>query len=225
MPELPEVETVCVGIAPHITGKTITEVTLRRPDIRFPIPKTLPMQLENHRVQAMKRRAKYILIYMDNDYVLVIHLGMSGKLILETNMPNQLDKHDHVLFRLNDGQVMVFRDPRRFGIITGCEADALASHPLFAHLGPEPLGEDFDGTYLYRQFQKRKGAAKPVLMDQKLVVGVGNIYASEALFRAGVNPERPANKISQKSCNAIGSSIKAVLQDAMLLAAPLCVIM
>src|SRR5690606_29578577 len=149
-------------------------------------------------IEEVGRRAKYILIRLDNGYTMMAHLGMSGRMMVFSRLPEKAEKHDHIRFLLNDGQAMVFSDPRRFGLLTGYATEEIASHPLLASLGPEPLGREFTADYLYNQLQRRKQAVKPALMDQKLVVGVGNIYAAEALYRTGMHPERAANEVTKK---------------------------
>lgn len=215
MPELPEVETVCRGLRQSVIGREIEQVELRRRHIRVPIPEDLPERLQGATIQKVERRAKYVLIYMDNNYVMIIHLGMSGRLMVLSGLPEEFAKHDHVAFMLSDGQVILFNDPRRFGVITGCDAGDLAQHPMLAALGPEPLCDDFDAAYLYGLCKTRKQPIKPFLMDQKWVVGVGNIYASESLFTSNIHPERPANKITLKEATALVASIKATLLSAI----------
>lgn len=215
MPELPEVETVCRGLRAAMMGRHIDEVVLRRQKIRIPIPADLPEQVQGAKVTSVERRAKYLIIHLDNGYGILGHLGMSGRMMVFSRLPHTPEKHDHVYFMLNDGQVVVFNDPRRFGLITGCASADMQQHPLLRALGPEPLGEEFTAEYLYSQLQRRKQAVKPVLMDQKLVVGVGNIYAAEALFATGINPERPANEISKKQCKELVRAIQVVLEAAI----------
>lgn len=215
MPELPEVETVCRGLRQSVIGRRVEQVELRRRHIRVPIPDDLPERLEGAAIQRVERRAKYVLIYMDNDYVMIVHLGMSGRLMVLSVIPDEYAKHDHAAFILSDGQVMLFNDPRRFGVITGCDARDLPHHPMLVGLGPEPLSVDFDGEYLYNLCASRKQPIKPLLMDQKWVVGVGNIYASEALFTSKILPERPANSISRKQANLLAESIKTTLLSAI----------
>lgn len=214
MPELPEVETVCRGLRSAIIGRQIDEVVLHREKIRVPIPEDFIERVQGGKVLAVERRAKYILITLDNDYCIIGHLGMSGRMMVFSE-PQEPKKHDHVEFILSDGQVVVFNDPRRFGLMVGASCADVVNHPLLSILGPEPLGEDFTAEYLYSQLQKRKQSIKPVLMDQKLVVGVGNIYVAEALYRVGINPECPANKISKAKCKQLVSAIELVLGDAI----------
>lgn len=215
MPELPEVETVCRGLRASMVGRRIEEVQLRRASIRVPVPSDLPKRITGARVKNVERRAKYILITMDNDYCLLVHLGMSGRMMVFSPAPQELHKHDHVLFHLEDGQAVIFNDPRRFGLVTGAPCPDIPAHPFLAGLGLEPLSEAFDAEYLFGKLQKRKQAIKPALMDQKLVVGVGNIYASEALFKSGIHPERPANEIDKEKCRQLVMAIRSVLDAAI----------
>lgn len=215
MPELPEVETVCRGLRGSILGRHIDEVVVRRAKIRIPVPEELPERMQGARINAVERRAKYILMHLDNGYTMLGHLGMSGRMMVFSRLPEAAEKHDHIHFLLNDGQAIVFNDPRRFGLVTGCDTEAVAAHPLLVGLGPEPLGAEFTGDYLYSQLRRRKSAVKPVLMDQKLVVGVGNIYASEALFRTGIHPEQPANEITCRQAAALVLAIRDVLEAAI----------
>lgn len=215
MPELPEVETVRRGLEASILGRHIDEVVLRRDAIRIPIPADFAERVQGGCVQSVERRAKYLLIHLDNGYSILAHLGMSGRMMVFSRLPEKVEKHDHVYFLLSDGQAVVFNDPRRFGLVTGGEGATIHQHALLGAMGPEPLGEDFTPDYLYGQLQRRKQAVKPVLMDQKLVVGVGNIYAAEALFRCGINPERPANRINKKQASALVTAIRAVLEEAI----------
>lgn len=215
MPELPEVETVCRGLHANIVGRHIDEVIVRRAKIRITVPEDLPARMQGACVKAVERRAKYILMHLDNGYTMIGHLGMSGRMMVFSTLPQEAGKHDHIYFMLNDGQAVVFNDPRRFGLVTGCDTAAVYTHPLLVHMGPEPLGQDFTADYLYSQLRKRKSAIKPVLMDQKLVVGVGNIYASEALYRTGIHPERVANKVTRKQAGLLVQAIRDVLEAAI----------
>lgn len=215
MPELPEVETVCRGLRASMVGRRMENIQIRRAMIRLPVPPDLPKRIAGAYVKAVERRAKYILITMDNGYCLLVHLGMSGRMMVFSTAPQELHKHDHVLFKLDDGQTVIFNDPRRFGLVIGAPCTEIAAHPLLAGLGPEPLSEAFNAEYLFHKLQKRKQHIKPALMDQKLVVGVGNIYASEALFKSGINPERPANEIDKEKYQQLVTAIHSVLNAAI----------
>jgi len=208
MPELPEVETVRTELQRHITGKTIGEIDLRRTSIRIPIPDL--SGLHGKEISRIERRAKYLLIHFSKfKDSLVIHLGMSGKILLGIGMERK--KHDHVVFHFTDGSEMSFNDARRFGIVT-LKSQAKS---LFEHLGPEPFSDEFDATYLFNKLKTRKSPIKPAIMDQTLVVGVGNIYASEALFRTKLSPKTPANKIPSAKLTELIKNIRTVLQDSI----------
>jgi formamidopyrimidine-DNA glycosylase len=212
MPELPEVETVRCGLETALKGATIRKVTLRRKDLRIPFPKSMAETLAGRTIASISRRAKYLLFYFDSNDVLVAHLGMTGRFSIE-NAPKP-GKHDHAIFELADGRSVVFNDARRFGLMQLVEKNTLPAHPLFSHLGPEPLDKAFSANYLDGVLEKRKGPIKVALMDQAVVVGVGNIYASEALFLAGIDPRKPAYKVA-KQAKSITQAIRAVLNDAI----------
>jgi formamidopyrimidine-DNA glycosylase len=214
MPELPEVETVCRGLEPVLIGQVITKVDVRRKDLRKPFPKGLKTRIESAKVTHITRRAKYIQAHLDNGFVLVIHLGMSGRIVFHP-ADYKPQTHDHFILHMQDGQQIVLNDPRRFGIVDLVAVDDLESHALFSHLGPEPLSNGFSGPVLAQALAGKKAAIKQVIMDQTIVVGVGNIYASEALFMAGINPEKPAGKVKADQAEALVSAIKKVLQKAI----------
>ena len=212
MPELPEVETTRRGIAPHIEGKTVSDVIVRHHQLRWPVPHGLKAKLAGHKVKSVSRRAKYLLIEFDHG-TLILHLGMSGSLrIIDGDLP--ADKHDHVDIVFEHSQSLRLTDPRRFGCVLWCK-DAPQQHKLIAHLGPEPLSDAFTGDYLYSQSRGRKSNIKQFIMDGKIVVGVGNIYASESLFLAGINPKRIAGKISRERYEKLAAAIKQVLTAAI----------
>lgn len=213
MPELPEVETVKRGLSPHLLNRRITGVTVRNPRLRWPIAPTLPAHLHNRTVRALDRRGKYLIVTLDNGHRVLLHLGMSGRiLVVPANTP--LRKHDHVDWQLDSGEVMRFYDPRRFGAMLEWPADD-ALHPLLAHLGPEPFSEAFDGDYLFKASRARAAAVKSFIMDGQIVVGAGNIYASESLFRAGVRPTRAAGKVTRAEYARLASAIRTVLAEAI----------
>lgn len=208
MPELPEVETTCRGIAPHITGKTVQQVLVREPRLRWPVPADLAQVIEGHRLLSVSRRAKYLLLEFEHGHA-IWHLGMSGSLrIVAANNPPMA--HDHVDWLFDDGTVLRYRDPRRFGALLWC-AGAPDQHELLRHLGPEPLSDAFSGEYLFQRSRGRKQAVKTFLMDGRIVVGVGNIYANEALFQAGIRPDRAAGRISSARYMRLTEQVKAVL--------------
>jgi len=212
MPELPEVETTLRGLAPHLTGQQVGDVIIRNPRLRWPIPADLPELLRGRTIRRMWRRAKYLLVEFDHG-TLILHLGMSGSLRL-LSTPTPVQAHEHFDLVLQNGTLMRLRDPRRFGAVLWHEGDVFA-HPLLAALGPEPLEKDFDGEYLYAATRKRKAAIKLVIMDNQVVVGVGNIYANEALFRAGIKPQLAAGKLSRERCALLSKTIREVLRAAI----------
>ncbi|WP_417547723.1 bifunctional DNA-formamidopyrimidine glycosylase/DNA-(apurinic or apyrimidinic site) lyase [Marinobacter segnicrescens] len=213
MPELPEVETTRRGIAPHSESKTVAELIIRDPRLRWPVPDNLPALLVGQTLQEADRRAKYLLLHFDHGTV-IVHLGMSGSLrvITDTSPPQ---KHDHIDLVFTDGLRLRFNDPRRFGCWLWAEEPA--AHPLLASLGPEPLGEEFNGRYLFRKSRDRKTPIKSFLMDNRVVVGVGNIYANEALFKTGIHPGRPAGRISAARYHQLAEAIREVLSAAILM--------
>ncbi len=213
MPELPEVETTRRGISPHIQHNTIRSVTIRNPRLRWPIDAALPKRLKGRIIDDVERRGKYLLIRVENG-TLLWHLGMSGSLrILLQHEPPKT--HDHVDITFNDGKILRYNDPRRFGAVVWTEAPA-EEHALLHHLGPEPLEEEFNADYLYTKSRKRQQAIKSWIMDSKIVVGVGNIYANEALFYSGIHPLKAAGKITRKQCEKLVEEIKRILQAAIL---------
>ena len=212
MPELPEVETTRRGIAPVLKGRRIAGVVVREPRLRWRVPKTLPSAVVGQSVRGVRRRAKYLLIDLERGS-LVLHLGMSGSLrVVPRDTPPVA--HDHVDIVLDSGRALRFNDPRRFGTLLWVEGDPLA-HPLLRRLAPEPLGADFNADYLWRVTRKRSASIKQVLMNSQLVVGIGNIYASEALFRARVNPRRAAGRLRREELARLVRGIKAVLNLAI----------
>jgi formamidopyrimidine-DNA glycosylase len=212
MPELPEVETTRSGIAPHVEGQVVAEVVLRRRKLRYPVPRTLLADLPGQMVERVERRAKYLLLRCETGTVL-IHLGMSGSLrLVAADVP--AEKHDHIDIVFENGQALRLRDPRRFGAVLWLAGEPM-EHKLLAALGPEPLSDEFDADYLYQRSRKRKQAVKQFIMDSHTVVGVGNIYASEALFRAGIRPQLAAGRLSRRRCELLVESIQEVLGQAI----------
>jgi len=209
MPELPEVETTRLGILP-LEGQTVAQVDIRFPTLRWPIPEHLTTSLVSKQLKKITRRAKYLLCEFDHGYLL-LHLGMSGRLcLLDTQYPPE--KHDHFDVVFESGHVMRLRDPRRFGAVLWLDD---LQHALLASLGPEPLEEDFNANYLFDKLQRKKSAIKVAIMQSQLVVGVGNIYAAESLFRARLHPEKPANELTRSECVRLVETIKATLEDAL----------
>ncbi len=214
MPELPEVETVARGLAKILEGKTIEKALVRRPDLRLPFPKGLAAKLKGLRVLHIGRRAKYVLMHLSNDLVLLIHLGMSGRILLgQGTVPT--GKHAHFVLLMQDGAWACLEDPRRFGCVDLLDADSQDRHPLLAGLGPEPFDSKLDARLFMQRLARKKGPIKPALMDQALIAGVGNIYASEALFRARLSPERPCNSLTEQECEALLQALRQVLEEAI----------
>jgi formamidopyrimidine-DNA glycosylase len=216
MPELPEVETTRRGLAPHVEGRTVSDVVLRRPDLRWPIPPEVVALLPGRRIEAVRRRAKYLLLDTDAGSAL-LHLGMSGSLrVLPAATP--VEAHDHVDILLDKRgrdpvRVLRFNDPRRFGCLLWQPPGE--THELLRGLGPEPLSGDFDGDYLFARSRGRKAPVKTFLMDQGIVVGVGNIYAAEALFEAGISPLREAGRVSRDRYRSLADAVKRILAHAI----------
>src|SRR5688500_16148598 len=216
MPELPEVETTRRGLAPHVEGRRVSNVVLRRPDLRWPIPYEVVSLLPGQRVQAVRRRAKYLLLDTEAGSAL-LHLGMSGSLrVLPADAP--VRTHDHVDIALEPAgrqgaRVLRFNDPRRFGCLLWQPPGQ--THELLADLGPEPLSDAFDGDYLFALSRGRTAPVKTFLMDQRVVVGVGNIYVAEALFAAGVSPLRAAGKVSRERYQRLAEEVRLVLGHAI----------
>lgn len=212
MPELPEVETTRGGIAPHITGQRVTGVTIRNRSLRWPISRGLENGLTGQRIESVERRAKYLLLRTANGCA-IIHLGMSGH--LRFARPDEpADKHDHWDMRFANKKILRLNDPRRFGALLWIRTDPLR-HPLLKNLGPEPLTTEFDGKALFQRSRNRRVAIKSFIMDSRTVVGVGNIYASESLFRAGIHPLRAAGRISLARYEILADQIKAVLTESI----------
>ncbi|MDO5620873.1 MAG: bifunctional DNA-formamidopyrimidine glycosylase/DNA-(apurinic or apyrimidinic site) lyase [Paracoccus sp. (in: a-proteobacteria)] len=220
MPELPEVETVRQGLIPVLEGQQITRLELRRPDLRWPMPPDLVQMATGARVDALRRRSKYILMDLDRGGSILLHLGMSGRLLVQGDAmaqfhrdPAVLPRHDHVVFHTGAGGVVVFNDARRFGMVDLVREGQ--EHPLLAHLGPEPLSPDFSPGYLRAVFANRRAPVKAALLDQRIVAGLGNIYVSEALHRAGIDPRRAAGRIGAARLAALVGYVRDVLTEAI----------
>ena len=212
MPELPEVEVTCRSIKPHLVKQHVTNVIVRNPRLRWPIPDDLKKILTGLKISSVTRRGKYLLIDC-SEGTLILHLGMSGSLLVQhTRIPPQ--KHDHFDLILDNSITLRLRDPRRFGAVLWTTDDIL-SHWLLAHLGPEPLSEAFNGTLLYKNTRNRGASIKETLMNNRIVVGVGNIYANEAIFRAGINPKTAACEISLNRYTMLVTAIKKTLELAI----------
>lgn len=216
MPELPEVETVMRGLEPVFVGAEIESVTLRRKDLRIPFPENMEARLKGVRVKFLKRRAKYILAHLDDGNILVIHLGMSGKVsIVAADEAYDIQKHDHLIIGLKSGVRLVYNDPRRFGMVFLMEEATWQEHPSFKSLGPEPLGNEFSGPILAQRLKGKKTSIKQALLDQKIVVGVGNIYACEALYASGISPTKRAGLIKGALAEKLVVAIRDILTRAI----------
>jgi formamidopyrimidine-DNA glycosylase len=233
MPELPEVETVRRGLEPALAGKRITRVVLKRRDLRIPFPRDLAERLTGRRVEALERRAKYILVHLEGGDTLIVHLGMSGRFTVYgpnssamAEKPGRFlhkvaddgsgeGKHDHVVLETEEGHRLVYTDHRRFGLMTLSPRAELSVHKLFKRLGPEPLSEAFTGAALSRALKGKKTPIKSALLDQRVVSGLGNIYVCEALHRAGISPKRLARSVAGPRAEKLVPIIKAVLNEAI----------
>ncbi len=214
MPELPEVETLKTYLGEYVVGKVIKGFEQRRPKLRYPLAANLDSIVLSSKITSVHRRAKYLIINLDNGYSLIIHLGMSGRFTLQP--PSyQYRLHDHVIFLLVDSFSLVFNDPRRFGMIWHAKTAEL-EFQFFSKLGPEPLSDDFNADYLKRQLACCRAPVKTALMDSKVVVGVGNIYASESLFLAKISPEKPSCSLAANQLDNLVASVKQVLTSAIL---------
>jgi formamidopyrimidine-DNA glycosylase len=220
MPELPEVETVRRGLIPHLEGRVIARAEARRPDLRWPLPVDLVQVLTGARVTTLRRRSKYLLLDLDRGGVLLMHLGMSGRLLVEGaglagfhRDPAILPRHDHVVLTTDEGTSITFNDARRFGMVDLIREGE--DHPLLGHLGPEPLDRAFSAAALAAAFKGKKAPVKQALLDQRIVAGLGNIYVSEALHRAGIDPRRAAGRIGAARIAALVGHIRDVLVEAI----------
>lgn len=208
MPELPEVETTRRGIEPHLQGRRITKVVVRQPQLRWPVPGDLDQLLVGREIGGVQRRGKYLLMPFSHGQ-LIMHLGMSGSLRI-VPAGSAVQKHDHLDIELSSGQALRYTDPRRFGAVLW-QPNGEPLHPLLSELGPEPLTDEFDGAYLFQRSRGRKAPVKTFLMDSHIVVGVGNIYANEALFGSGIRPDRAAGRVSLTRYERLAQEVKFVL--------------
>ncbi|MFY0595420.1 MAG: bifunctional DNA-formamidopyrimidine glycosylase/DNA-(apurinic or apyrimidinic site) lyase [Cognatishimia sp.] len=222
MPELPEVETVRRGLEPAMENGVIAKADVNRPDLRWPFPERMSERLTGARVSALRRRSKYILADLSTGETLLVHLGMSGRMLISGDPLGQFlhdhpapEKHDHVVFHMDNGARVTFNDPRRFGAMDLLDTATAADHPLLASIGPEPLGNDFHEDYFAQKLSGRKTPIKSALLDQKIVAGLGNIYVCEALFRAKISPKRHVNTISEKRIRSLVPIIREVLVEAI----------
>lgn len=211
MPELPEVETTRLGLMPRLLGSRVQNLIVRNPRLRWPVPEDLAIQLAGKKLTGLARRGKYLLFDFCTG-TQIVHLGMSGSLRF-TDPKEPCGLHDHIDWEFDNGAVLRLRDPRRFGAVLWTHDPQ--THPLLASMGPEPLTDHFDGDYLYALTRARNVAIKQLIMDGKIVVGIGNIYASEALFHAGIRPNTPARKLTRPACGRLVAAIKQVLSAAI----------
>jgi len=213
MPELPEVETVSQGIKSKLLNQKIDEVLVKRRDLRFRMDPKLEQKILNTKINDVSRRAKYILMRLNNGLTIIIHLGMSGRIAIENLTSNEKKfKHTHLEIFTSNKKKMKFIDPRRFGSVLLCETKSLDKHRLIKDLAPEPLTKKFNKTYLFDALKGRSADIKSIIMNQFIVVGVGNIYASESLYKAQIKPNRSANSLSSDECDKLVKSIKKVLK-------------
>ncbi|MGD9295673.1 MAG: bifunctional DNA-formamidopyrimidine glycosylase/DNA-(apurinic or apyrimidinic site) lyase [Roseobacter sp.] len=222
MPELPEVETVRRGLTPAMEGVVIDRADVNRPDLRWPFPPDMAARLTGRRVERLRRRSKYILADLDSGETLLIHLGMSGRMLVSGDPLGQFvhdhpaaQKHDHVVLHMANGARITFNDPRRFGAMDLMQTASGESHKLLSMLGPEPLGNAFNEAHLIQAFKGRMSPVKSVLLDQRIVSGLGNIYVCEALFRAKIHPKRKAGKIGKERVRDLVPIIRNVLSEAI----------
>jgi formamidopyrimidine-DNA glycosylase len=222
MPELPEVETVRRGLEPHLVGARLVKVTQNRPDLRFPLPLRFAERLTGAKVERLERRAKYLLAPLDTGETLAAHLGMTGRFTIGDHQPGRfhnqaggVEKHTHLVFETDKGRVIAFKDARRFGYMDLLPTATLSEHAWFKGLGPEPLGEGFNAKTLADAMEGKTQSIKATLLDQRIVAGLGNIYVSEALYRAGVDPRRPAGALKPKEISKLTAAVKVVLQEAI----------
>jgi len=214
MPELPEVEVICRGLSPLLVGQRVSSVELMRDNLRFPLPGCMARDLPGLVFSSISRRSKYLLFHFDRGPVLIWHLGMTGQFhFLDQSSP--LGAHEHVRINLENGKALCYRDARRFGYAGLLSPEALEGDKWFNKLGPEPLGDSFSAEYLIERCKGRRVPIKSLLMDAHVVVGVGNIYANEALFRSGIHPARAAGKISKIRLSVLGEAVRTVLSEAI----------
>lgn len=215
MPELPEVETVRRGLSAALEGRRLVRVVQRRADLRYKLPEGFAGRLTGRRIVTLDRRAKYLLLHLDDGMVLIIHLGMSGRMLIGRSPMPDPGAHDHVVLETEDGTIVTFNDARRFGMMDLVSHNALQLYPPLATLGPEPLGDDFDAACLSGALAGRRTSIKAALLDQRVVAGLGNIYVSEALFHARISPRRLASTVPGKRAERLVPAIRKVLGEAI----------
>ena len=216
MPELPEVETVRLGLIPVLEGKVLEETEIYRDQLRYPLPPLFSQHLKEQKVNCLERRAKYLWLHLESAETLVIHLGMSGRFKIEEASHYSLQKHDHVVFHNNVGQVIAYNDPRRFGMMDLIPTATLKNHRLFQHLGVEPLETTFTPQAFYQLLRKRQQSIKATLMDQRFIVGIGNIYANEGLWLSQIHPFRSSNSLTYPEAETLLKNIRTTLEKAIL---------
>lgn len=212
MPELPEVETAKNGITPSLIGRILQSITINRPNLRIPFPTDMAERLTGQKCINLRRRGKYIWIDFANNLTLVIHLGMSGSLTVDKTSQSP---HDHVIFTTDHGTKITYNDPRRFGMMFFVETHKEHEHKAFANMGPEPLSNDLNASYLIQKLTDKKSPIKTALLDQSVIAGIGNIYACEALYRANISPLRPSNSLNEDEAGALIADIRDILNEAV----------
>ena len=216
MPELPEVETVMRGMQPALEGKKLINIEARCDSLRWPIPNNFADRLRGRRVINIARRAKYILWYLDDETVMILHLGMSGRVSITAKRPSKIEKHDHLIFTTEEGAVIRFNDARRFGMVDLSTSGSIFQHKLLRQIGPEPLSNDFNELSLKEMLRGKKTTIKNALLDQRVVAGLGNIYVCESLFRSSISPKRLALNVKGKRLKTLSLNIREVLNEAIL---------
>lgn len=215
MPELPEVETIKRAVAQGIGNSRIEGITIRNPRLRVLIPEDLPEKAKGRRIKAYRRIAKYIIIDLDNGLSFIWHMGMSGKVKISDALPDVLEKHDHIIIQTTNG-IVIYNDPRRFGVFTYCPTASLSDHVLLCHTGKDPFSEELTPRYLFEHLQKKKKTPiKQALLEQSIIAGIGNIYASEILYESAISPLRPAGQITLKESRLLIENTRKVLQKAI----------
>lgn len=214
MPELPEVETIKTAVQKAIGYSYITKVSVNNNRFREIIPEDFAAKVTGCKIVSYQRIAKYMVLGLDNGFSIIWHLGMSGRVKISETLPEQIEKHDHVIIETSNGCV-IYNDARRFGLMTYCRSNELSKHPLFGKMGIDPFDENLSGGYLYDKFREKKTAVKEALLDQHIINGIGNIYASESLFAAGISPLRKAGSLTKEECSRLVEEIRAVLDKAI----------
>jgi formamidopyrimidine-DNA glycosylase len=215
MPELPEVETICRGLKENIINKEISDVKISDKKLRFNYPENFIQNLNNSKIINISRRARYILIYLENNQILLIHLGMTGKLNFFQEFNDKITKHDHIIIKFSNNSFLIYNDIRRFGFVDLFQLKEKESHKMLKNLAIEPLSEKFNTKYLQERLKNKSMNIKNIMMDNKIVVGVGNIYINESLFLSNISPKRAANKVTLSELEKLVKNIKEILQKAI----------